>query len=159
MDLSGYIELSALAIGLLIVFTVLLMLRRKKTCPPIRIVDGDSVNLDGLKCRLFGIDAPEFSSRDGERAKIVLSTLVLAAQQSKAGLQYKVKGHCRYGRPLIVLYNGRKDINGAMVSMGYARAYGRYSKGYLVRQFVAAIMRRGFWSGGYFWHPERTRHS
>lgn len=146
-------------IGLLTVLFIFLTIRRNKPCPSIRIVDGDSVNLDGLKCRLYGIDAPELSSRDGERAKIVLSTLVHTAQNSKKGLRYQVKGRCRYGRPLIVLYNGRKDLNGEMVSMGFARAYGRYSKAYVLRQLVAIVMRRGLWSNGYFWHPERTRHS
>ena len=56
-----------------------------------RVIDGDTLDLDGERIRLFGIDAPEITQALGQNARTALSALAanqgLSAECRKLGAQ------------------------------------------------------------------------
>ena len=54
----------------------------------------------------------------------------------------------RYGRLIAVCFDADgTDLNGWLVSQGWALAYRRYSKQYIRQEEAARKARRGMWSG------------
>jgi endonuclease YncB( thermonuclease family) len=155
----------ALLIAAAIVILLVLASRQKQIAGKVRVIDGDSIMIDGKNCRLFGIDAPEMTeadgrrSVDGRRSMNVLSNLVSGATTDGKLLRYRVRGTCRYGRPLVIIFGDGVNLNAKMVRCGYARAYLRYSRAYFLHQMWAFVTRKGLWRTGFFWHPQRSRQS
>ena len=114
---------------------------------PVKVIDGDTLVLDGKRIRLVGIDAPELRQvcqRDtrpwpcGKEAKAHLVALI-----GDATTTCEAGGSDRYGRLLAVCSSGRLDLNAAMVGAGYAIAFGAYE----VEEKGARAKRLGIWSG------------
>ncbi|OBZ93774.1 hypothetical protein ADU59_18880 [Pararhizobium polonicum] len=112
-----------------------------------RIVDGDTLVLDGKRIRLTGIDAPELrqvcrrGAQDwpcGTEARDRLRGLIGAEQTICA-----VDGADRYGRLLAVCSARNRDLNAAMVAGGYAVAFGKYA----AEEDAARRDRLGLWAG------------
>ena len=125
----------------------------------IEVIDGDTLKINGLSVRLYGIDAPEKGqlctsngkSRDcGAEAKQALKSLITEDSYCI------IKGKGYYGRTLAICYTGIKDINAELVRKGLAVAYKRYSKDYLPHHEYARQQRIGMWSG-VFEVPENYR--
>ncbi|MCB2052115.1 MAG: thermonuclease family protein [Novosphingobium sp.] len=55
----------------------------------------------------------------------------------------------RYGRMVAVCRSRGVDLNGWMVSQGWALAYRRYSTDYVAAESRAAQARRNIWSGSF----------
>ena len=125
-----------------------------------RIVDGDSLVIDGVKIRLHGIDAPE---RDqtcgtdpnrwdcGRQASRALSEMI-----DRAPVTCHERDVDRYGRIVAVCTVGGVLLNNRMVAEGWAVAYRRYSMDYVGEEDQAREARRGMWSGE-FVTPEEWR--
>ncbi|WP_459813601.1 thermonuclease family protein [Campylobacter concisus] len=123
----------------------------------IKIYDGDSITAltsqkEKIKIRLYGIDAPELKQPFGKASKRHLIDLV-----SKKSLNINEKGKDKYGRTLAVLYNGDQDINAQMVIDGYAWAYDKFSKDYVVLQQNAQSLKKGLWIDKYVVRPSDFR--
>ena len=112
-----------------------------------RIVDGDTLVLDGKRIRLVGIDAPELrqvcqrQGRDwpcGTEAKGYLAALI-----GDARTMCEADGSDKYGRLLAVCRVDNRDLNVAMVDGGYAIAFGDYE----TEEAVARHKRLGLWAG------------
>jgi micrococcal nuclease len=94
----------------------------------LRIVDGDTVELRldlgfGIqlrdKARLWGINAPERNAVGGTAATGHLAILIPPG--STATAQPKDGGRDKYGRLLLVLFDGQcRDVNRQMVADGHA---------------------------------------
>jgi endonuclease YncB( thermonuclease family) len=119
-----------------------------------RVIDGDTLALDGKRIRLVGIDAPELRQvcrREaggwpcGREARSHLTSLI-----GKATTTCAVGGSDRYGRLLAVCSSGGRDLNAAMVGVGYAVAFGDYDN----EEEDAREKRLGIWSGSF--DPPRT---
>lgn len=127
---------------------------REMVSGPVKVIDGDTLVLDGKRIRLVGIDAPELRQvcqRDnqpwpcGKGAKDHLVTLIGNAKTTcEAG------GSDRYGRLLAVCSAGGRDLNAAMVGAGYAIAFGDYE----AEERAARENQLGIWSGTF--DPPRT---
>ena len=111
----------------------------------VKIIDGDTItiltnNKNGLKVRLYGIDAPEIKQNFGKTSKQYLSSLI-------AGKIVEVKsgGQDKYGRILGIIYVENTDINAKMVKEGYAWVFVKYSKVYAIQQSRAQKNRVGLW--------------
>ncbi|MDG2244279.1 MAG: thermonuclease family protein [Rhodospirillaceae bacterium] len=117
-----------------------------------RIVDGDTLVIDGTRIRLHGIDAPEVKQicqRDGidwlcgQDASKALRNYV-----GSADLRCKKLDTDRYGRMVARCYRSDElDIGEWMVSNGWALAYRRYSKDYVDEEADAKTAERGLWVG------------
>ncbi|MEO0672498.1 MAG: thermonuclease family protein [Pseudomonadota bacterium] len=118
---------------------------------PARVIDGDTIEVAGLKIRLHGIDAPEpaqicragsagyrFAGRD---ASAHLRRLT-------AGKSVRCYGTKRdgFGRLIAICRVGDLDLNRAMVGSGLAWAYRRYATTYVADEREARSGRRGVWA-------------
>lgn len=125
----------------------------------IKVVDGDSLKINGAKVRLYGLDAPEHDQTCeadgseyscGQDAKIALQGLITDETFCV------IKGGDRYKRVLAVCYNGNKDINAELVRKGFAVAYVRYAKDYVKQESKARQNKAGIWQGEFI-NPEDYR--
>ena len=135
-----------------------------------KVIDGDTIKINKKKIRLFGIDAPE---KDQICKKIYLSFLIFdfqknykCGEKSALALLNKLKGKkvkCiikenkdRYKRNIGICYVKNQDINKWLVKNGYAIAYKKYSKKYVLNEQYAKKNKLGIWKGT-FVEPEKWR--
>ena len=134
------------------------------------VTDGDTIKINDQKIRLFGIDAPETKQFCKE---VYLSFLIFnfkrdykCGEKSTNALKKKIKNkkiRCliqdkkdRYRRNIGICYLKRQDINSWLVKNGYAIAYRRYSKKYIIDEQYAEDNKLGIWQGT-FMEPEKWR--
>jgi endonuclease YncB( thermonuclease family) len=126
-----------------------------------RVIDGDTVEVEGRRVRLHAVDAPEAGQtclRDGRLyACGQLATRYLAGLIGTAELSCTVRHRDRYGRAVATgsVADGR-DLGAELVSNGWALAYRRYGKEYVGMEIEAAEARKGIWSGQFI-EPSRWR--
>lgn len=95
-------------------------------------VDGDTLNCNGERIRLFGIDAPEFHCPryrkcvpgDPQAAKDFLAALITVGE-----LSIERVGIDRYGRALGVVYVDNANVSCVMIQAGYAQYIERWDNG------------------------------
>lgn len=125
-----------------------------------RIVDGDSLVIDGVKIRLHGIDAPERNQTcgvDPDRWDCGReSTKALTEMIDRTPVTCHERDVDRYGRIVAVCTVGEVLLNSRMVSEGWAVAYRRYSMDYVAEEQQARTAKRGMWAGEFF-TPEQWR--
>lgn len=117
---------------------------------PARVVDGDSLELDGQRVRLVGIDAPELNQicqgqqgdySCGVKARDHLRTLIGNSTQIKC----VGEGDDKYGRLLAECFVGETSLNSTMVRDGWAISYGGF--GWIER--TAQKEKLGLWAGNF----------
>jgi len=96
------------------------------------VIDGDTLQHNGERVRLWGIDAPEMTTQAGAESKRALATII-GGRDLHCAARYRD----RYGRVVAMCYikgAARADIGNdvacAMVRLGAAKDWPRYSKGY-----------------------------
>ena len=116
------------------------------------VIDGDTIDIAGVRIRLEGIDAPEAaqSCEDFDRHAWhcgTAATRELRNHVAGHALRCGSNGIDKYGRTLAscALPDG-SDVNGWMVQQGWALAYG-YSGLYRTAEAEAHAARRGIWTG------------
>lgn len=118
------------------------------------VIDGDTIEIHGQRIRLHGIDAPESRQlctrptgegwRCGQRASLALSD-----QIGRSTVSCDPRDTDHYGRIVAVCSARRVDLNGWLVTQGWAVAYRRYSRDYVPAEDQARSARRGVWSGSF----------
>lgn len=91
------------------------------------VIDGDTIDLDGERFRLVGLDAPETYSPQcayekalGDESTQRLRELVASGDMLELVV---LPGRDRYNRGLARLYIGQRDVAGILISEGLARPY------------------------------------
>ena len=137
------------------------------------VIDGDTIVINNLKVRLFGIDAPEKNQicmgLSGESYNCGLSStrFLKTFIDNSTRVECSYKNLDRYGRIIGKCISHTKiensnetvpfDINYEMVRNGRAVEYKRYSKGeYFEAEELAKKEKRGIWKGK-FDRPEKWR--
>jgi len=125
------------------------------------ITDGDTIKISNNKIRLHGIDAPEKSQKCTKKLKEyncgVVATKALTKKIGKNNVKCLTqRNKDRYKRHIGVCFVEQENLNRWMVRSGYAVAYRRYSKDYILDEEFAKINRLGLWSG-FFLNPEKWR--
>lgn len=121
-----------------------------------RVVDGDTLYVQGNKMRLYGIDAPEKqqSCKDGSGKDYACgqdSLQALTAKLANRTVSCSVKAIDQYGRNVAACalpgLGGSEDVNGWLVDNGLAVAYRQYGKEYIPAEEAAHAAKKGIWSG------------
>jgi endonuclease YncB( thermonuclease family) len=112
------------------------------------ISDGDTVRVLSddkreVKCRLYGIDAPEKNQAFGQASKQSLSDLIY-----RRTVDVKIVDQDRYGRSVCQISLNGLDVNRAQVALGHAWVYRRYCNdaSYIQAESIAKAKRVGLWA-------------
>ncbi|ADH62505.1 Excalibur domain protein [Allomeiothermus silvanus DSM 9946] len=119
------------------------------------VVDGDTLEIQGVRIRLWGVDAVESSQTCldaggkpwpcGRRAALALSDFL-----GQRTVSCQRRDTDRYGRTVAVCRVGGVEINRWLVEQGWALAYLQYGgRVYLDAQREAQGARRGVWQGSF----------
>ncbi len=120
------------------------------------VIDGNTIEIDGQRVGLYGIDAPE-----GDQACFVDGRQVRCGEQAALALSGRIgqqavtcepRDRDQYGQVVAVCSAGGEDLNGWMVGQGLALAYRRFSTDYVRQERKAAKGKAGIWRG-YFVKP------
>jgi endonuclease YncB( thermonuclease family) len=116
------------------------------------VVDGDTLEIYGIRIRLYGIDAPEATQtctnaqgtayRCGRQAARALDDLV-----GRRTVTCAQRDTDQYGRPVAICRQGIVDLGAWMVDHGHAVAFMRYSDRYAPNEATARAKSIGLWSG------------
>ncbi|QIB32876.1 thermonuclease family protein [Ancylobacter pratisalsi] len=137
---------------------VVLALLVQRLVPPltgeVRVADGDSLEIDGTRVRIEGIDAPELHQSCGEagarwpcglRARAALEAVIGEALAQQGGaVTCRPVDEDRYGRSVAVCEAGERDIGAVLVGQGWAVATGL---SYAGEERAARAARAGIWAG------------
>ena len=118
---------------------------------PARVIDGDSLEIQGERIRLHGIDAPEsrqlcrLNGKPWQCGKDAANAL--ADKIARRPVTCKDLGRDRYKRIIARCTVAGEDMGAWMVQQGWALAYRRYSLDYTDMEADAQAARRGIWAG------------
>ena len=167
-------KLSLILFSLAIFFTNISWSKEEKIISgKARVVDGDTIKINEISIRLYGIDAPEKNQicigLSGESYNCGLSStrFLKTLIDNSTRVECSYKNLDRYGRIIGKCISHTKiensnetvpfDINYEMVRNGRAVEYKRYSKGeYFEAEELAKKEKRGIWKGK-FDRPEKWR--
>lgn len=112
------------------------------------VLDGDTIDVlangnHQMRCRLYGVDAPEKAQPFGMQSKKSLSDMVYGRE-----IEIQVMDQDRYGRSICRLRLNGTDINREQVARGYAWMYRQYTQdpSYAHAEASAQQARLGLWA-------------
>ena len=116
----------------------------------LKIVDGDTIVLNGEKIRFSGIDTPELKQTcmKGER-KVVggrFAKMLLIKKIGNETPKCISEGKDAYKRTLAECFINGESLSGFLVRSGYAFAYRKYSKKFIKEEEFAKENKLGMWS-------------
>ena len=116
----------------------------------IKIVDGDTIHLNGEKIRFTGIDTPELKQtclkEDIKDLCGVTAKQILIDKIGNNNVQCISEGKDRYKRTLAECFVNNESLSSYLVRSGYAFAYRRYSKKFVPDEDFARNNKIGMWS-------------
>ena len=116
----------------------------------IKITDGDTIKINGDKIRFSGIDTPEL-----KQTCIKDNVKILCGLNAKKILVDKIgnnkvtcikEGKDRYKRILAECFVNNDSLSSYLVRSGYAFAYRKYSKKFIIDEDYARANKLGMWS-------------
>lgn len=116
----------------------------------VRVVDGDTIEINGTTVRLYGIDAPEAGQRCARRGRGTWpcgrDAIAAVVRLVAAGdVMCDDRGQDDYGRTLAVCTASGIEINRALVDEGLAWSFRRYSDHYSEAEDAAREHGAGVW--------------
>ena len=116
----------------------------------IRVVDGDTIHINGEKIRFTGIDTPELKQsclKEGIKdACGVTAKQILIEKIGSNNVECISEGKDQYKRTLAECFVNNESLSSYLVRSGYAFAYRRYSKKFVADEDYARINKIGMWS-------------
>jgi len=116
----------------------------------IKIVDGDTIHLNGEKIRFMGIDTPELKQsclKEGIKNPCgVTAKQLLIDKIGNNNVECISEGKDQYKRTLAECFVNNESLSRYLVRNGYAFAYRRYSKKFVADEDYARINKLGMWS-------------
>ena len=116
----------------------------------IRVVDGDTIHLNGEKIRFSGIDTPELKQTCVKNNVIypcgVTAKEVLIQKIDNNIVKCISEGKDQYKRTLAECFVNKESLSSYLVRSGYAFAYRSYSKKFIIDENFAKNKQAGMWS-------------
>ena len=116
----------------------------------IKIIDGDTIHIDGEKIRFSGIDTPELKQTCISNKKVIYCGLEVKILLTKIIDNRDVNcvsgGKDQYKRTLAECFVGDLSISSYLVREGYAFAYRKYSEKFVKDEEFAKENNKGMWS-------------
>ena len=100
-----------------------------------RVIDGDTIEINGSSYRLLGINTPEKGEKYFEEAKLFLESQIL---NSTVKLFYIDQRKDKYNRDLVYVVFGNANINIKLVEEGFANIYYPSKKDSYYSKFYSA---------------------
>jgi len=118
------------------------------------VIDGDTLDIQGTRIRLSGIDAPESKQtcQDAQGIPYDCGADATQALIRRTGTQTVTctgRDQDRYGRIIATCSVGGADLGAFMVKSGHALAYRRYSTAYIGAEVRAQSAGIGMWQGAF----------
>ena len=115
----------------------------------LRIIDGDTIVLNGEKIRFSGIDAPEYDQdcMNGDKKIFcgIFSKVLLVEKIGNKTPKCVSEGKDVYGRTLAECFVDGESLSSFLVRRGYAFAYRKYSKKFIKDEEYAKKKKIGMW--------------
>lgn len=114
------------------------------------VVDGDTLEIAGIKHRLHGIDTPEAGQKCSKagggtwRCGDAATESLIALTRGK-DVRCDDRGQDDFNRTISVCKVDGLDINATMVRLGYAWAFRKFSTDYVAEEDAARAERVGVW--------------
>jgi endonuclease YncB( thermonuclease family) len=116
----------------------------------LRVVDGDTIHLNGEKIRFTGIDTPELKQTCIKKGFIdpcgVTAKEILIVKIADNKVECISEGKDRYKRTLAECFVNGESLSSYLVRSGYAFSYRRYSKKFIPDEDYAKDNKIGMWS-------------
>ena len=116
----------------------------------LKVVDGDTIHLNGEKIRFIGIDTPELKQtyiKEGiENPCGVTAKKILINKIGNNTVECISEGKDQYKRILAECFVNNESLSSYLVRSGYAFAYRKYSKNFIPDEDYARINKLGMWS-------------
>ena len=116
----------------------------------LKVVDGDTIHLNGEKIRFTGIDTPELKQTCINQGIIdpcgVTAKEILIDKIANYKVECISEGKDQYKRTLAECFVNNESLSSYLVRSGYAFAYRRYSKKFIQDEDYARINTIGMWS-------------
>ena len=135
-----------ISISSLIFFLILNQVRSQE----LRVVDGDTIHLNGEKIRFTGIDTPELKQTCIKEGAIdpcgLTAKEILIEKIGDNKVECISEGNDQYKRTLAECFVNGESLSSHLVRSGYAFAYRKYSKKYVSDEDFAKANQVGMWS-------------
>ena len=129
---------------------IFLLILNQVSSQELRVVDGDTIHLNGEKIRFTGIDTPELKQTCIKEGFIdqcgVTAKEILIVKIGDNKVECISEGKDRYKRTLAECFVNDESLSSYLVRSGYAFAYRRYSKKFIPDEDYAKLNKIGMWS-------------
>ena len=116
----------------------------------LRVVDGDTIHLNGEKIRFTGIDTPELKQTCIKEGVInpcgVIAKEILIKKINDNKVECISNGKDQYKRTLAECFVNGESLSSYLVRSGYGFAYRKYSKKFILDEDYAKANKLGMWS-------------
>ena len=116
----------------------------------LRVVDGDTIVLNGEKIRFSGIDTPELKQtclNDDQKVFCgIFAKMLLIKKIGNEIPKCISEGKDTYKRTLAECFINGESLSGFLVKSGYAFAYRKYSEKFIEDEEFAKENKLGMWS-------------
>ena len=135
-----------ISVSLLIFFLIFNQVRSQD----LRVVDGDTIHLNGEKIRFTGIDTPELKQTCIKEGVInpcgVIAKEILIKKINDNKVECISNGKDQYRRTLAECFVNGESLSSYLVRSGYGFAYRKYSKKFILDEDYAKANKIGMWS-------------
>ena len=135
-----------ISVSLLIFFLIFNQVRSQD----LRVVDGDTIHLNGEKIRFTGIDTPELKQTCIKEGVInpcgVIAKEILIKKINDNKVECISNGKDQYKRTLAECFVNGESLSSYLVRSGYGFAYRKYSKKFILDENYAKANKIGMWS-------------
>jgi len=129
---------------------IFLLISNQVKSQELKVVDGDTIHLNDEKIRFTGIDTPELKQTCIKEGVInscgLTAKEILIEKIADNKVECISEGKDRYKRTLAECFVNDESLSGYLVRSGYAFAYRKYSKKFILVEDYAKDNKIGMWS-------------